>query len=43
MNGTINSDYAYIEVFIGFLERIIEMIKNLFAGVSNKETETENQ
>lgn len=42
MNGTINSDYAYIDVFIDFLERILEMIKSLFAGVSNKETETEN-
>lgn len=37
---THDSDYAYIDLFIGFLERIIEIIKNLFSGVAKKEEDT---
>lgn len=29
-----SSDYAYIAVFIVFLEKIIDIIKNLFSGIN---------
>lgn len=40
---TEGGDYAYIGVFIIFLEKIIDIIKNLFAGLmdSVKEEATE--
>ena len=40
---TWDNDYAYIEVFIGFLKQILEMIMGLFNGGAKKEeTEDEN-
>ncbi len=32
---TFDSDYAYIDLFIDFLERIIDIIKNLFGGLTS--------
>lgn len=39
---TWDSDYAYIQVFIDFLNQIINMIKGLFSGSSTK-TEEDNE
>ena len=42
--GTVDSDYAYIDIFIGFLERIINIIKNLFSGATKDDAaEGENE
>lgn len=37
--GTWDNDYAYIQVFIDFLEQIIEIIKNLFSGISSSDSD----
>lgn len=39
---TYDSDYAYISVFIDFLERIIEIIKGLFSSASSNEDTEED-
>ncbi len=39
-NGTYDSDYAYIDLFIDFLERIIEIIMKLFSGLGGSAEET---
>ena len=31
---TYDNDYAYIQVFIDFFKQIIDIIKNLFSGMS---------
>lgn len=35
--GTWDNDYAYIQVFIDFLKEIIEIIKDLFSGISSSD------
>lgn len=32
--GAMDNDYAYIQVFINFFKQIIEIIKDLFSGMS---------
>ncbi len=34
---TYDSDYAYIDLFIGFLQKIINIIKDLFSGIGGSE------
>lgn len=35
--GTWDNDYAYIQVFIEFLKEIIDIIKDLFSGISSSD------
>lgn len=40
---TWDSDYAYIQVFIDFLKQIIDMIKELFSGMSSDDKAAEDE
>lgn len=39
---TYDNDYAYIQVFIDYLKQILDMIKDLFSGVSSKDDAAED-